>query len=183
MNQELQIRYNRLNQSIEKCRVCYVDFENVIKASNYYIPIRGSIEIEFSDILDVAELQKFIVDKILPNIKPQDSLQEDHIEEYDDFIPTERIIQEKEGIEPSTAERWQTLIEVEKNLTLEVTVVIGEPTYRDKDKLLVIPYDYKNIMPDFNENDFVEVLYKDKRGEDCKIGILNLLGVTHLDFK
>jgi len=171
-NQELEIRFNRLKQSIEKCRVNYVDFENVIRASRNDSPIRGSIEIEFSDILDVAELQKFIIDKILPNIKPQDSLQEDHIEEYDDFISSDRIIQEKEGIEPNTAERWQALIEVEENLTVEV--IIGEPIYRDKDQLLVIPYDCKNITPDFNENDIVEVKYKDKRGEDRILGNLDL---------
>lgn len=175
INQELKIKYDNASKKILRCWVNYVDFDKVIIASNsnFYIPIKGVIEIELSNNFDVKELEDWIVEDILPIIPTQTDKIEDITENFDELIYTDRNLVEKTIYSPSTSERWKELIEIEETLTLEVNV-IGQPIYRNEENLLVIPYNSTNVAPDFNENDKVKVLYKDRRGEDRSIGYLDL---------
>ena len=166
INQELKIRYDKITNTILRCWVNYVDFDKVIIASNseFYIPIKGSIEIELSDSLDVSELEHWISSDILKIIPKQNEKVEDITDDFDDLIFTERNQIENEIYKPCTSERWKELIEVEENQIIEVDVN-GEPTFRDEENLLVIPDTFTNIVPDFNENDIVKVLHKDREAK------------------
>jgi len=173
MNQEIKIRYNRNLQRIEKCWVNYVDFEQVMYVSNNYSSFSASIKIQLSSTFNVTDLNQFLIEKVLPSINKEDitdDLKKGEFDKYD-YIPTD--YQKLREETPTTAERWEALIDVEENMILELNVT-GNPFYREEDNLLLIPYELKNYSFDYNENDEVKVLYKNKSGESRLLGKLNL---------
>jgi superfamily I DNA and/or RNA helicase/serine/threonine protein kinase len=185
MNQEIKIKYDKNTNKILQCWVNYIEGQTAIIAntSPRYKAFEVSISIELSNRFDVSELESWIIDEAIPSAsQEQDTCryeynEYDDFDEYDDYISIEKKIGEKDCKVLSTSERWNELIEVEENLNLEVRV-IGQPVYRNDENILIIPYDYTNVTPDFNENDSVKVLYLDRRGEERSIGELDLTRTT-----
>jgi len=181
INQEIKIKYDKKTRKILRCWVNYIEGQKAIIAnrSQRYKSFEASIYIELAERFDVSEMESWIVDEVLPSVSKEKDICafEDVVDEYDDLISIdkENIVNDYSAL--NTSDRWRELIEVEENLNLEVRV-IGQPIYRDDENVLIIPYDYTSMAPDFNENDSVTVSYKDRRGEDRSIGNLDLCRTT-----
>jgi serine/threonine protein kinase len=179
MNQEIKIRYDEKSNKILRCWVNYIEGQKAIIANNnpLYRPFEASIYIELSNQLDVSEMEIWIVDEVLQSVSQESDICRFEDDEFDDFITTDEKIAANASDSFSISDRWNELIEVEESLNLEVRV-IGQPVYRSEDNVLIIPYDYTSVAPDFNENDSVKVLYQNKHGEERSIGELDLSRTT-----
>jgi len=181
MNQEIKVRYDKKTKRILRCWVDYIEGQKaiIVNTNPRYKAFEASIYIESSERFDVSEMEAWIVDEVLPTVSQGEDIHafEDIDDEYDDFISTDQKAVQDDFAALSTSERWNELIEVEENLSLEVQV-IGQAVYRKDENVLIIPYDYMGIAPDFNESDSVKVLYKNSQGEDRSIGELDLSRTT-----
>lgn len=181
MNQEIKIKYDKITRRVLRCWVNYIEGQKAIIANTNprYKAFEASIYIALSKQFDVSEMESWIVEEVLPSVSHEKDICEfeDIDDEYDDFISPDQKIVADDYATLSTSDRWNELIEVEENLNLEVRV-IGQPVYRNDENVLIIPYDYTSVTPDFNENDSVKVLYQDRRGENRSIGELDLSRTT-----
>jgi superfamily I DNA and/or RNA helicase len=170
INQELHIKFDPIRNKIDKCWLNYVDYEKVMFASKSYNSIKANLKIQLSKISEFSELEKFIIDQMTPNFK--ESINIDDID--DEIVSMDLVLPDIDKmVIPNTAQRWKALIEVEENLVFEV-ILTGEVTYRSEDKILIVPYENKNLTIDFNESDIVTAYFKDKWGEDRVLGTLDL---------
>ncbi len=177
MNQEIKIKYDRVAKKVLRCWVNYIEGQKAIiaSASPRYEALEASIYIELSKRFEVSELETWIAHEVLTSaLLEKDVGKSENVDDEDgDFISTISITDTADFSALSTFDRWNELIEVEENLDFEVRV-IGQPVYRNDENVLIIPYDYTGVTPDFNENDSVQVLYKNRRGENRSIGELDL---------
>ncbi|EIM63198.1 AAA domain-containing protein [Desulfobacter postgatei] len=179
MNQEIKIKYDKKSKKILKCWVNYIEGQKAIIASNkpLYKPFEASIYIKLSNKFIVSEMEAWITDEVLQSVSQENDICESEDDEFDEFLSTNEKTPPNVSDALSLSDRWNELIEVEEDLTVEVRV-IGQPVYRSEENVLIIPYDYSSVTPDFNENDSVKVLYQNKQGEERSIGELDLNRTT-----